>query len=305
MQFGTPDPGSQAAGMAPDTVYDTSTATFQQDVLEASRDALVLVDFWADWCGPCKQLTPVIENVVRSYGGKVRLAKLNVDQHPAISGQLRIQSLPTVYAFRDGRPVDGFAGAQPESAIREMIDRHLGADAEAELDEILGQASQALEAGDLQAAAEIYAAILQQDPQNTPALAGLAHCYMKSGDTERARQTIALVPPDKQSEQDVASVLAALDLADRAANAVDTSALEARVAANPADHEARLELAVAFAGNGEKERAVDELIDLFKRDRNWNDEAARKQLLQFFEAWGPKDPATLDGRRKLSSLLFA
>ncbi len=305
MQFGSPNPGSAGAGMTLDTVYDTSTATFAQDVIEASKDALVLVDFWADWCGPCKQLTPIIENVVRSYGGKVRLAKLNVDQHPAISGQLRIQSLPTVYAFRDGRPVDGFAGAQPESAIRELIDRHLGADAEAELEQVLSQASQALEADDLQTAAEIYAAILQQDPQNAAALAGLAHCYMKSGDTERARQTIALVPPDKQSSQHVASVLAALDLADRAANAVDTSALEARVAANPADHEARLELAVAFAGNGDKERAVDELIDLFKRDRNWNDEAARKQLLQFFEAWGPKDPATLDGRRKLSSLLFA
>ncbi len=305
MQFGSPDPGAAGAGMAQDTVYDTSTTTFAQDVLEASKDALVLVDFWADWCGPCKQLTPIIENVVRSYGGKVRLAKLNVDQHPAISGQLRIQSLPTVYAFRDGRPVDGFSGAQPESAIRELIDRHLGADAEAELEQILSQASQALEADDLQTAAEIYAAILQQDPQNAAALAGLAHCYMKSGDTERARQTIALVPPDKQSSQDVASVLAALDLADRAANTVDTSALEARVSANPADHEARLELAVAFAGNGEKERAVDELIDLFKRDRNWNDEAARNQLLQFFEAWGPKDPATLDGRRKLSSLLFA
>jgi putative thioredoxin len=305
MQFGSPSQGIMGASAAQDPVYDTSTATFAQDVLEASKDALVLVDFWADWCGPCKQLTPVIENVVRSYGGKVRLAKLNVDQHPAISGQLRIQSLPTVYAFLDGRPVDGFAGVQPESVIRELIDRHLGAAAEAEIGEVLDQARQAFEAGDLQTAAQIYAAILQQEPQNATALAGLAHCYLKSGDTERARQTIALVPPDKQSDPDVSSVLAALDLADRAANAVDTSALEARVASNPNDHEARLELAVAFAGNGDKERAVDELIELFKRDRNWNDEAARKQLVQFFEAWGPKDPHTLDGRRKLSALLFA
>lgn len=305
MQFGSPNPGSSGATAAQDTVYDTGTTTFAQDVLEASKHALVLVDFWADWCGPCKQLTPIIEKVVRSYGGKVRLAKLNVDQHPAISGQLRIQSLPTVYAFSDGRPVDGFVGAQPESAIREMIDRHLGAAAEAELDAILDQARGAFDAGDLQTAAEIYAAILQQDAQNASALAGLAQCYLKSGDIERARQTIALVPPDKKSDADVSSVLAALDLADRAANAVDTSALEARVAANPADHEARLELAVAFAGNGDKQRAVDELIELFKRDRAWNDEAARKQLLQFFEAWGPKDPHTLDGRRKLSSLLFA
>jgi putative thioredoxin len=303
MQFGSFNQGSTGTGAA--VIYDTSTATFAKDVLEASREALVLVDFWADWCGPCKQLTPIIERVVQSYGGKVRLAKLNVDQHPAISGQLRIQSLPTVYAFLDGRPVDGFMGAQPESAIRELIDRHLGAAAEAEVGEILAQARQAFDAGDLQTAAEIYAAILQADPQNAPALAGLAHCYLKSGDVERARQTIALVPPDKKSDPDVSSVLAALDLADRAANAVDTSYLEARVAANPADQEARLELAVAFAGNGDKERAVDELIELFKRDRTWNDEAARKQLLQFFEAWGPKDPQTLDGRRKLSALLFA
>ena len=303
MQFGNFKQGSTGPGAA--VIYDTSTATFAKDVIEASREALVLVDFWADWCGPCKQLTPVIERVVQSYGGKVRLAKLNVDQHPAISGQLRIQSLPTVYAFRDGRPVDGFMGAQPESAIRELIDRPLGADAEAEVEEILAQALQAFEAGDLQTAAEIYAAILQADPQNAAALAGLAHCYLKSGDVERARQTIALVPPDKTSHSSVSSVLAAIDLADRAANTVDTSALEARVAANPQDHEARLDLAVAFAGNGDKERAVDELIEIFKRDRTWNDDAARKQLLQFFEAWGPKDPHTLDGRRKLSALLFS
>lgn len=297
------------SGAAPaadsNVVYDTSTATFAKDVIEASKDAIVLVDFWAEWCGPCKQLTPIIENVVQSYGGKVRLAKLNVDKHPAISGQLRIQSLPTVYAFLDGRPIDGFTGAQPESAIRAMIDRHLEAAEDASLAETLAEAQQALEDGDLQGAAQVFAMILQSDSQHPAALAGLAQCYLKSGDIERARQTIELVPPDKLSDPNVTSVLAALDLADRAANAVDTSELEARIASNPADHEARLELAVAKAGNGDKERAVDELIDLFRRDRAWNDEAARKQLVQFFEAWGPKDPHTLDGRRKLSALLFA
>lgn len=303
MQFDSANPAT--AGAAADIIYDTSTASFAKDVIDASRDALVLVDFWADWCGPCKQLTPVIEKVVTSYGGKVRLAKLNVDQHPAISGQLRIQSLPTVYAFLDGQPVDGFAGAQPESAIRELIDRHLGAAAQADLAQVIDQARQMLEADDLQGAAQMFAAILQEDAQHPAALAGLSQCYLKSGDIERARQTIGLVPPDKQSEPAVASVLAAIDLADRAANVVDTTELEERLAANPADHEARLELAVAKAGNGDKERAVDELIELFRRDRNWNDEAARKQLLQFFEAWGPKDPHTLDGRRRLSSLMFA
>lgn len=295
----------QAGDSAADIIYDTSTKTFAQDVMEASKDALVLVDFWADWCGPCKQLTPIIENVVRSYGGKVRLAKLNVDQHPAISGQLRIQSLPTVYAFVNGQPVDGFQGAQPESAIRDLIDRHLGAAAEADVATALAAAEEAFDAGDLQGAAEIFATILQSDPQHPAALAGLAQCYLKSGDVDRARQTIALVPPDKSGEPAVSSVLAALDLADRAASPIDTSALDARLAANPADHDARLELAIAAAGNGDKARAVDELIEIFRRDRAWNDEAARKQLLQFFEAWGPKDPHTLDGRRQLSAIMFA
>lgn len=298
------DPANLAQ-TGPDVVYDTSTATFAKDVIEASKDAIVLVDFWAEWCGPCKQLTPLIESVVRSYGGKVKLAKLDVDKHPAISGQLRIQSLPTVYAFSNGQPIDGFTGAQPESAIRELIDRHLGAAADADLAQAIAEAQKAFDDGDLKAAAEVYAMVLQAEPQHAEALAGLAQCYLKSGDVERARQTIALVPPDKSTDAAVSSVHAALDLADRAANTVDTSALEARLASNPADHEARLELAVAEAGNGDKERAVDELIELFRRDRNWNDQAARKQLVQFFEAWGPKDPQTLDGRRKLSSLMFA
>ena len=287
------------------TIVDTSTAGFAQDVIDASKDTLVLVDFWADWCGPCKQLTPVIEKVVRSYNGKVKLAKLNVDQHPAVSGQLRIQSLPTVYAFRDGQPVDGFVGAQPESAIRELIDRHLDAAAGATIAEVIDQANQALEAGDLQSAAEIFAAVLQEDAQNPDALAGLSQCYLKSGDVERAKQTIALVPPDKQSTASVSSVLAALELAERASPDVDTAKLEQRLETNPDDHEARLDLAIAHAGSGRKSEAIDQLIDLFKRDRDWNDEAARKQLVQFFEAWGPKDPSTLEGRRKLSSVMFS
>ena len=290
---------------ADDVVKDTTTAAFAADVIDASRDALILVDFWADWCGPCKQLTPVLESVVRSYGGQVRLVKLNVDQHPAISGQLRIQSLPTVYLFRDGQPVDGFAGAQPESAIRQLIDRHLGEAAKADTDEALKIAQEHFDEGDLQTAAEIYAGILQDDAQHPGALAGLAQCYMKSGDIDRARQTIALVPPDKASDPAVSRVQAALELADRAVPNADTSALEARLAANPADHQARMDLAIAAAGNGDKERAVDELVEIFRRDRNWNDEAARKQLVQFFEAWGPTDPDTLSGRRKLSSLMFS
>ncbi|MGE0628129.1 MAG: thioredoxin [Hyphomicrobiaceae bacterium] len=307
MDFGFRKPSAQApAGEgAAGLVKDTTTAGFTKDVIEASRDALVLVDFWADWCGPCKQLTPVLEKVVNSYGGKVRLVKLNVDQHPAIPGQLRIQSLPTIYAFRDGRPLDGFMGAQPESAIRAFIDRILGEDGAADLAAALTEADQALEAGDLKSAAEVYAAILQEDQQNVPALAGLARCYLKSGDVARAEQTIGLVPPDQQGAAAVTSVRAAIDLARQAGKPSDFGALEARIAADPADHQARIDLAKALAASGEKEKAVEHLLESFRRDRNWNEQAARKQLLQLFEAWGPKDAATLDGRRRLSSLMFA
>jgi putative thioredoxin len=305
MSFGFGTPPTQPAANDGAIIKDTSTAAFAADVIDASRECLVLVDFWAAWCGPCKQLTPVLESVVNSYQGKVRLVKLNVDEHPAIAGQLRVQSLPTIYAFRNGQPLDGFMGAQPESAIREFIDRLLGPDAAAETAEILAEADQAFEAGNLQGAAEIYASLLQAEPQQPDALAGLAKCYLKSGDIERARQTISLVPPDKTDTPSVASVLANLELAEKAPTAADFGPLEARLAGNPADHEARLELAVAAAAAGDKERAIDELLEIFRRDRNWNDEAARKQLIQFFEAWGPKDPSTLDGRRRLSSLMFA
>jgi putative thioredoxin len=309
MDFGLGKPaagGALGAGGAGDLVKETTTAGFKADVLEASKQALVLVDFWADWCGPCKQLTPVIEKVVLSYGGKVRLVKLNVDQHPSIPGQLRIQSLPTVYAFRDGKPLDGFMGLQPESAIRALIDRLLGEENAADLDAAIEAADKSLETGDLQGAAEVYAAVLQEDSQNVAAICGLARCYLKSGDVARAEQTLGLVAPDKQSTGPVTSIKAAIDLAKLGAGAdTDLSALEEKVTANPTDHQVRIDLAVAFAAKGDKEKALDHLLEAFRRDKNWNEQAARKQLVQLFEAWGPKDPATLDGRRRLSSLMFA
>jgi putative thioredoxin len=286
-------------------IKNSTTAGFGKDVVEASRAVPVLVDFWAAWCGPCKQLTPLLEKIVKSYGGKVRLVKINVDEHPGIAGQLRIQSLPTVYAFRDGRPLDGFMGVQPESAIRTFIDRIVGEEEQADLATVLASAEQALEEGDVQSAAEIFAAVLQEDKQNPAALAGLARCYLQTGDIARAEQTIALVPPDQKNVAAVERVKAALELARKANQTDNRDALAARLAANPAEHQARFDLAVALAARGEKEVAVEHLLDLVRRDRNWNEQAARKQLVQLFEAWGPKDPATVEGRRRLSSLLFS
>jgi putative thioredoxin len=218
---------------------------------------------------------------------------------------LRVQSIPTVYAFRDGRPLDGFQGAQPESAVKAFIDRLLGDEAGEDVQAAIEAADKALEANDLQGAAEIYAAVLQGDPQNVAAIAGLAKCYLKSGDTARAEQTIGLVPPDKRDSAPVASVRAALDLARMSAKAGDVGKLEAKVKAEPANHQARIDYALALAARGKKAEAVDQLLESFKRDRKWNEEAARKQLIQLFDAWGPKDPATLDGRRRLSSIMFS
>ncbi len=302
--LGKPSAAKPAAGGG-DVIKDATTATFAKDVIEASRTVPVLVDFWAPWCQPCKQLTPLLEKVVRAQNGKVKLVKVNVDENQTLASQLRVQSLPTVYAFRDGRPLDGFQGAQPESAIKAFVERLLGEEAAMDAATAIDAADKALEAGDLQAAAEVYAAVLQQDPQNVAALAGLARCYLKSGDTARAEQTLGLVPPDKRDSGPVASVRAALDLAKLAGKAGDAAKLQAKVAAEPANHQARIDYAMALAAGGKKAEALDQLLEAVRRDRKWNEEAARKQLVQLFEAWGPKDEATLDGRRRLSSILFS
>ena len=296
---------AQAAATADAFVKDTTTQAFVKDVIEESKRQPVLVDFWAPWCGPCKQLTPVLEKAVKAAKGKVKLVKMNIDEHPAIPGQMGIQSIPAVIAFADGQPADGFMGALPESQVMAFLERLTKDRIGGEAQDLLKAADAALVDGDAAGAADLYAQLLAEDSTNVHALAGLARCYVETGALDQARQTLDMVPENKRNETAVAAARAALDLAEQAKSVGPLSELEQKVAANPLDHQARFDLAVALNGNNRRMEALEHLIAIVKRDRKWNDDGARKQLVQFFDAWGPTDEATVEGRRRLSSILFA
>ncbi len=286
-------------------VKDTTTQAFVKDVIEESKRQPVLVDFWAPWCGPCKQLTPILEKVVRSAKGKVKLAKMNIDEHPAIPGQMGIQSIPAVIAFVNGQPADGFMGALPESQVTAFLERVTKGGIGGEAKDLLKAADAALAAGDAANAATLYAELLAEDNTNIQALAGLTRCYVETGAIEQAKQTLAMVPEAKRNDTAVAAARAALELAEQAKTLGPVAELEQKVAANPLDHQARFDLALALNSKGSRMEALENLISIVRRDRKWNDDGARKQLVQFFDAWGPVDEATIEGRKKLSSILFA
>lgn len=297
--------GAPAGDGSADLIRDTTTASFRQDVIAESMNRPVLVDFWAPWCGPCKQLTPVLEKAVKAAGGKVVLAKMNIDEHPSIAGQLGIQSIPAVIAFQRGQPVDGFMGAVPESQIKSFIERLAGPSGPTQIEELMTEAETAVAEGDLAGASELYAAVLGQEPDNVAALAGLAKIQLDAGELENAKQVLAMVPEAKANDPALAGIRAAVELAEQAASLGDLAGLQRQVEANADDHQARFDLALGLNARGERAQAADHLVEIVRRDRTWNDDGARKQLLQFFEAWGPMDPAAIRGRRKLSTLLFA
>jgi len=296
------------AAPPPDLIKETTTQSFMKDVIEESRRQPVLIDFWAEWCGPCRQLTPILEKAVRAAKGRVKLVKMNIDQHPAIPGQMGIQSIPAVIAFVNGQPADGFMGALPESQVNAFIEKltkGVPAAGEPNIADLLKEAEAVLAEGDAASAAQIYAEILALDATNIAALAGLAKCYVSTGAVDQAKQTLAMVPESKRNDAAVKAVQAAIDLAEQAESVGPIGELEQKVAANPLDHQARFDLATALNAAGNRSEATEQLLAIVKRDRKWNDDGARRQLVQFFEAWGGADEATVEGRKRLSTILFS
>jgi putative thioredoxin len=298
-----PTKGLADLGGAAAPAKDVTTATFRQDVISESMKQPVLVDFWAPWCGPCKQLGPILEKAVAATDGKVKLVKMNIDDHPQIAGQLGIQSIPAVIAFQRGQPVDGFVGALPESQVKGFLERLVGPLGDP-MQALLDEAAEAEAQGDNETAAAVYSEILSADESNVAALSGLAKLQLAAGQVDEAKAVLSMATGAAASDPAIAAVRAALELAEQGAGLGDVADLQRKVDSDPGDHQARFDLAVALSAKDKRVEAVDELIAILKQDRTWNDEAARKQLLQFFEAWGPMDKASVAGRRKLSGLLF-
>lgn len=297
--------GTSQGSTGPEPVRDISTAQFMSEVIEASSALPVLVDFWAPWCGPCKQLGPVLEKVVAARKGAVKLVKMNIDAHPEISGQMGIQSIPAVVAFVDGRPKDAFMGALPESEIVKFLDKLIGVQGPSPVEQALAQADELAAAGDTSQAAQLYGAVLQQEPENPAALAGMGMLYTEAGDLERAREMLSAIPEESGGEPKAVSLKAAIDLAEQASELGDAGELSRRIEADPDDHEARFDLALIHNAMGKREDAANQLLEIIRRDREWREDGARAQLIQFFEAWGASDMASVAARRKLSSLLFS
>ncbi|MBY5799405.1 thioredoxin [Rhizobium leguminosarum] len=303
--FGAAPAPAAAAGSY---ITETTTANFAKDVIDESRKQPVLVDFWAPWCGPCKQLTPVLEKVINEAKGRVRLVKMNIDDHPSIAGQLGIQSIPAVIAFVNGRPADGFMGAVPESQIQQFIDRiagPAGADEAAEIEAVLTEAAELLAAGNINEAAQLYGAVMQADPENAKAIAGMAECMIAANQHQRARDILTALPDELAKDAGIQAALKKLDQIEEARKLGDPVALERVLAANPDDHEARLKLAKILNVEGRRDEAAEHLLLIMRKDRAFDDDGARRQLLLFFEVWGFKDPATVAARRKLSAMLFS
>ncbi|MAS82994.1 MAG: thioredoxin [Legionellales bacterium] len=302
------NPNAPPSPAADALIKDSSEASFVQDVIETSENVPVIVDFWAPWCGPCKQLGPLLEKIVTEANGAVKMVKIDIDQNQNLAQQLRIQSIPAVYAFHHGKPVDAFQGALPESQLREFVEKlakNSGAQEKSPIEEALDQANALMETEQFDQASTVYSQIIEHAPDSLAAKAGLARCRIETGDLESTRELVDALSDEERNDEVFVSILSALELADKAATVGDRKLLQTAIELNPKDHETRYKLALALYANGEVEESIEALLEIIRQNRTWNEDAARIELLKFFEVLGPTNPATVEGRRKLSTILFS